>query len=74
MMQSVSQRERFIKEFGKKYPGVSVLPSLGYLQLVQAQCTSASWGWHPWRKILSEEAVGEVQSHKGYQQREMVDL
>ena len=73
-----AERERLIKEFGKKYPGVclarSVLPSLGYLQLVQAQCTSASWGWHPWRKILSEEAVQEVQSCKGYQKREMVDL
>ena len=71
-----AERERLIKEFGKNYPGVcltpSVLPSLGYLQLVQAQCTSASWGWHPWRKILSEEAVGEVQSRKGY--REMFDL
>ena len=73
-----AERERLIKEFGKKYPGVclapSVLPSLGYLQLVQAQCTGASWGWHPWRKILSEAAVGEVQSRKGYQKREMVDL
>ena len=52
-----AERERLIKEFGKKYPGVcltpSVLPSLGYLQLVQAQCTSASWGLAP----LAEDFV-----------------
>ena len=71
-------REGMIKKFGDNYPGVhlhpGVLPALPYLQMIQQQCKTKSWAWTPWRKVLSEEAMHDVQSRRGVRKRDMAEL
>ena len=73
-----ADREALIKKFGQDYPGVhlhsAVLPSLAYLQAIQQQCQSKAWAWQPWRKVLSEDAVLEMQARKGTKKRDMAEL
>ena len=51
-----------VKRFTKNYPGValhsSVLPALGFLQLVKSRCATKSWAWVPWRRILNIRRYG----------------
>ena len=42
--------------------------------MIQQQCKTKSWAWTPWRKVLSEEAMHDVQSRRGVRKRDMAEL
>ena len=73
-----ADREEMVKRFTKNYPGVvlhsSVLPALGFLQLVKSQCATKSWAWVPWRRILSEDAALDVQPRKTSRKRDYAEV
>ena len=62
------EREKLLKEFRVKFPGVALsletLPALGLLAMVQQHCKSQAWAWLPLKRILSEAAYGEMQQRK----------
>ncbi|CAJ1333457.1 unnamed protein product [Effrenium voratum] len=40
-------------------------PSLQFLQSVKSHCEKAAWAWIPWRRILSDAALVDVQGRRG---------
>ena len=72
------EREKLLKEFRGKFPGVALspetLPASGFLAVVQQQCRSQAWAWLPWKRILSEAACGEMQQRKVVGKRDMADI
>ena len=74
---NTAERDKLRRAFEKSYSGVvlcaSTLPGLGFLQCVQA--ASKSWEWLGWKRILSEEHVGQTRERKrGNQSLDVVDL
>ncbi|CAE7231332.1 unnamed protein product, partial [Symbiodinium sp. CCMP2456] len=61
---SSGDRAKLVEKYENDYPGVGVcpmvLPSLQYLQRIKSQCSSQSWEWTPWRKIISEDELEDV--------------
>ena len=76
---SSADRERLIATFSVHYPGVvlhsSLLPSVGYLHTIQQQCSSKSFAWLPWKRVLSDDAAFQVQSRRtSTRKRDMAEL
>ena len=64
----VAERERLFTLFEKHYPGAVLTPestpALQYLQCIQQQCQQKAWAWLPWRRILSDAALLDLQGRK----------
>ena len=65
---SSGDNAKLVEKDENDYPGVGVcpmvLPSLQYLQCIKSQCSSQSWEWTPWRKIISEAAAVKLHDKK----------
>ena len=65
---SSGDHAKLVEKYENDYPGVGVcpmvLPSLQYLQCIKSQCSSQSWEWTPWRKIISEAATVKLHDKK----------
>ena len=76
---NTAERDKLKRAFEKSYSGVvlapSTLPGLSFLQCAQSQCASKSWEWLCWKRVLSEENVGQIKDRKrGSQPLEVADL
>ena len=64
----VGEREKLICLFETNYPGVALvpetIPALQFLHCIQHQCQQKAWAWVPWRRVLSEAALLDMQGRK----------
>lgn len=61
----MGEREKLLQQFDVSYPGAALIPettpSLPFLQTIKAQCDKKAWAWVPWKRILSDAALFELQ-------------